>query len=494
MDMSTLKIVNESISNNLFSSPTLQLIRLTALFVACGLFLLALACTGSDPESNETTATGREVERLSVAAATEERPAATPLPPAKRERSADSARPSAQRDIRRADVQVVAVEVQPAEVIPGGPVVITVSVENRGDGAGTDTLELYIDGDVHDSHSLTLQGGENKRVVFEVRREEARTYTVRVANQSGTFKVRPAATAKAPNELVRVGDFSVALVDVEREEQETWLKFALTKLGDLNEPLSPLAVTLIDDHGNGYEKAWLTFELGLGGVGERGDALASLPRGFTYTTKVGVSIPRLAPIEVLKLGDENISFGGNESVPPQLLGHANEHYVGEGRAVNVGKWLTFSRGQIVPSPSGGWQLEVDVENGDYSPRTASVYLGVQFQNADIIWGRCAPIRCTRSVQGQPTVAFFPAKKNYRRSPMPWYWFTPTAIRKRRKFHYPPCLSMIFLLQSDKDLVNKVCQSSKPLTRKVEDSTCWVIPREIPIGWLEAKSPLAHSTS
>ena len=230
-----------------------------------------------------------------------------------------------------------------------------------------------------------MTGEDEKTVEFRVKREEARTYTVLIANRSGTFKVRTPAAAKSPNELVRVGDFSLALVDVDREEQKTWSKFAITKLGDRNEPLSPLDVTLIDDHGNEHGKAWLAFSLGLGGVGERGDPLASLPQGFTYTTKVGVSMPRLAPIEVLRLGDEDMSFSEINSVRPQLLEHNNEHYAGEGQAVKVGKWLTFSRSQILSAPWGGWVLEVDVENSEYSPRSAEVHLGVQFQDADIVW-------------------------------------------------------------------------------------------------------------
>ena len=246
-------------------------------------------------------------------------------------------------------------------------------------------LDLFIDGDVDSTESISVPGEDEKTVEFRVKREEARTYTVRIANQSGTFKVRPPAAAKSPNELVRVGDFSVALVDVDREEQKTWLKFAITKRGDLNEPVLPLDVTLIEDHGNENGRAWLPFSLGLGGVGERGDALASLPQGFTYTTKVGVSIPRLAPIEVLRLGDEDMSFSEINSVAPQLLEHNNEHYAGEGQAVKVGKWLTFSRSQILPAPWGGWVLKVDVENGEYSPRSAEVHLGVQFQDADIVW-------------------------------------------------------------------------------------------------------------
>ena len=304
----------------------------------------------------------------------------------RRDRTAEpSAAARSAQTVVSADISVKEIRVEPSEVEAGETVLVTVIVANEGGQTAVQKLDLFIDGDVDSTESISVPGEDEKTVEFRVKREEARTYTVRVGNQSGTFKVRPPAAAKSPNELVRVGDFSVALVDVDREEQKTWLKFAITKLGDLNEPLSPLDVTLIDDHGNEHGKAWLAFSLGLGGVGERGDALASLPQGFTYTTKVGVSIPRLAPIEVLRLGDEDISFSEINTVPPQLLEHNNEHYAGEGQAVKVGKWLTFSRSQILTAPWGGWVLEVDVENGEYSPRSAEVHLGVQFQDADIVW-------------------------------------------------------------------------------------------------------------
>lgn len=55
---------------------------------------------------------------------------------------------------------------------------------------------MFIEGDVESTQSISVPGGDEKTVEFLVKREEARTYRVRIANQSGTFKVRPATAVK----------------------------------------------------------------------------------------------------------------------------------------------------------------------------------------------------------------------------------------------------------------------------------------------------------
>jgi len=85
--------------------------------------------------------------------------------------------------------------IQPVEVQPKEAVIITISVANTGDLAGTYKVSLKINNVVVDTKDVTLDGGTSQKVTFTTSKDVAGSYTVNVGALSGTFVVK----AKAPS-------------------------------------------------------------------------------------------------------------------------------------------------------------------------------------------------------------------------------------------------------------------------------------------------------
>lgn len=77
-----------------------------------------------------------------------------------------------------AEFTVSNLTVSPQEVQPGGIVTVTVEVHNAGDEQGTHALKLIVDGQVEQSRSVTLGGGEASSISFPVEREAEGAYSV----------------------------------------------------------------------------------------------------------------------------------------------------------------------------------------------------------------------------------------------------------------------------------------------------------------------------
>jgi hypothetical protein len=96
-----------------------------------------------------------------------------------------------------AEFMVSNLVISPEEVAVGERVTISCRVTNIGEEAGSYTVKMG--GDFMAQQSVTLQPGESKTVSFEVTPSVAKTYSVSVDGQSGSFR-----TVEVPVADIRV--------------------------------------------------------------------------------------------------------------------------------------------------------------------------------------------------------------------------------------------------------------------------------------------------
>ncbi|MBU4362703.1 hypothetical protein KJ813_08610 [bacterium] len=179
---------------------------------------------------------------------------------------------------------------------------------------------------------------------------------------------------------VLLGDFMVTLINLEREGDAANLEFSVTKVGNSNSGRQSIVVCLIDDHENKY-KGSLSVDL----ENAPDVVLNVLPKGFTYVDKVDISIPKVAPIVKIRLGDREVPFKDVKLGQPQFMTDFGDLAITKGQSVPLGKWLSFTMEQAIPKvPS--WELLITIENKEYNPLPAEVRLGVQNRDGTISWG------------------------------------------------------------------------------------------------------------
>lgn len=191
------------------------------------------------------------------------------------------------------------------------------------------------------------------------------------------------AAALPPGELISVGDFSVAIADVQREEDTAVLYFSITKLTDVKEELSKVSVILEDDHDNQYE-GQLTITAGVEDQKLVSDILCALPKGFTYVEVLRIRMSQAAPIMKVSLNDEEFDFASVKLVEPPYLNDYGSLDLSRGQPVEVGRWLVFSTSHIEPEIRR-WELVVELANNDYNPLLGSIKIGVQEAEGTISW-------------------------------------------------------------------------------------------------------------
>ena len=105
-----------------------------------------------------------------------------------------------------------------AEVKLEEAVTITAQVKNMGDGAGSYTVTLTINGVVEEKRTVTLAPWEKKTVTFTVVKDEAATYEVQVNNLKGEFIV---SESPLPPASFEVTDLSISPAKVRAGETVT---------------------------------------------------------------------------------------------------------------------------------------------------------------------------------------------------------------------------------------------------------------------------------
>ena len=179
---------------------------------------------------------------------------------------------------------------------------------------------------------------------------------------------------------VLLGDFMVTLVNLEREGDIANLEFSVTKVADSNSGCQSLVVYLIDDHENEY-KGSLRIDLG----GASDFMLNNLPKSFAYVDMVSISIPEIAPIDKIRIGNtKEQAFKEVKTVTPQFMKELADFAITKGQSVTVGKWLSFILKDIIPA-SHHWDLLIKIENKEYNPLNGSVRVAVQLNDGTISW-------------------------------------------------------------------------------------------------------------
>ncbi len=92
--------------------------------------------------------------------------------------------------------------ISPAEVMKGEIVRIYVDVENIGNATGTYKVALTIDGILEDEKEVVLAAGASIRVVFELKKEVAKTYIVGVNGLRGTLSVKEPIVVAPPIDIL----------------------------------------------------------------------------------------------------------------------------------------------------------------------------------------------------------------------------------------------------------------------------------------------------
>ncbi|MFH1032833.1 MAG: CARDB domain-containing protein [Chloroflexota bacterium] len=85
--------------------------------------------------------------------------------------------------------------INPAEVIAGSPVAVSIVLNNTGGSEGNYTVVLKINGTEEDKKNITLKAGEKEAVTFTVTKQKEGSYTVSIDDISGQFTITAAPPA-----------------------------------------------------------------------------------------------------------------------------------------------------------------------------------------------------------------------------------------------------------------------------------------------------------
>ncbi|MFC2006250.1 CARDB domain-containing protein [Chloroflexota bacterium] len=92
--------------------------------------------------------------------------------------------------LKPAEFEVKSLVVSPPEVTKGGSCTVTVEVVNIGDVAGEYEVALKVNDEIVDTEMVTLAAGATETVSFALSESKSGTYTVNIADLSGTLVVK----------------------------------------------------------------------------------------------------------------------------------------------------------------------------------------------------------------------------------------------------------------------------------------------------------------
>jgi len=194
-----------------------------------------------------------------------------------------------------------------------------------------------------------------------------------------TLKPEPTTAEEETPGTVIVDDFSVAISDIERDEDKAILRFVITKVTDTEAKTQQLPIVLIDNHDNEYTGK---LNIDIGGASDL--FIKALPKGFVYVEVVQISMPKLAPIETVRLGQAETAFQKIELGKPQFPETFGELGVTEGDTIQIGKWLVSTLQRVEAGVGlGGWRIPFVVQNQEYSPRNISIKWLLQREDGTI---------------------------------------------------------------------------------------------------------------
>ena len=116
----------------------------------------------------------------------------TEVPPIAETETTQNATPTtpSKPELQPASFSISGLTITPMEVTTGSPVIVEVLVTNSGELSGTYNVTLKIDDTVEATEKVTLAGGASQKVTFTKTKTTAKTYSLSVNGQSGTFVVK----------------------------------------------------------------------------------------------------------------------------------------------------------------------------------------------------------------------------------------------------------------------------------------------------------------
>ncbi|MBN1374920.1 MAG: hypothetical protein JXA01_02060 [Dehalococcoidia bacterium] len=97
---------------------------------------------------------------------------------------------SQQSPVLLPSISVRSASLSAAKVAPGTPVTITANVVNTGAANGSNSIKIYVNGEIENSQGVTVSGGGSTPLTFTVSRNDPGTYSVYVGGVSaGSFTV-----------------------------------------------------------------------------------------------------------------------------------------------------------------------------------------------------------------------------------------------------------------------------------------------------------------
>ena len=115
-------------------------------------------------------------------------------------------------EVDPAAIELIDLEVTPAEPRAGDTLEVTATYENTGGASGETVAELVVGGTVVDAGTVTVPAGERESITFEWTPAAAGTYTLEVGSETATV------TVAEPDEPLP--EIEVTEVDLEAEELE----------------------------------------------------------------------------------------------------------------------------------------------------------------------------------------------------------------------------------------------------------------------------------
>jgi hypothetical protein len=122
-----------------------------------------------------------------------------PEAPPKAETETTTTTPPPTPEPKPASFSVSGLTITPKEVTAGSSITIEVLVTNTGQLSGSCDVTLKIDETTETTEKVTLDGGASQRVTFTKTKYTAKTYSVSINGQSGTFVVK----ASPPSPVVQ---------------------------------------------------------------------------------------------------------------------------------------------------------------------------------------------------------------------------------------------------------------------------------------------------
>ncbi len=110
---------------------------------------------------------------------------------------------SAAPPAKPAEFEVANLAVDPEITQPGEAVNVTARVTNVGELSGTYIAELKVNGQVADTNSVQLSGGETVSVAFQVTETAKGNYTIGVGNATVVLSIQPPSTIKVTGMVVK---------------------------------------------------------------------------------------------------------------------------------------------------------------------------------------------------------------------------------------------------------------------------------------------------